>query len=369
MRRHVTRRAVLASLGATSLAGCLGGAGQPGSDADEQSGDGGDSAESGPPTAEQRHPLPMEPARLKNRAVSGGPPKDGIPSIDDPTFEPADAATEKLEPGDPVFGIATGETAKAYPQRILVHHEICNDSIGGRPIAVTYCPLTGTAMGFERGETTFGVSGRLTNNNLIMYDRATETWWPQVLATAIPGPWNDDPAIRSLREFRVVWTTWERWTAAHPGTRVLSTKTGFAREYGLDPYGSYNPRTGYYSPESDPRFPAFSGDRQLARKRVVIGARSADGAAAFLKDRLRAEKLIDGELGGSPVVAVYEPTLDTGYVFGNPEDEQFEYRDGQLVDEAGETYAPSSPPGDRILAFDAMWFAWSGFYPETTLYA
>ncbi|MFD1599656.1 DUF3179 domain-containing protein [Halobellus rarus] len=389
MTRLLTRRAVLAGIGVASLAGCLGGgrvggsgdsggaggsgdtgersSAEPGENGEAPSGEpsGGESA---PPTRDARLPLPMEPSALRNEAVSGGPPKDGIPAIERPKFVSADEASADLDPGDPVFGIAMGGEPKAYPQSILVAHEICNDVVDGTPVSVTYCPLTGTAMGFERGETTFGVSGRLVNNNLIMYDRATETWWPQVLSTAIPGPWNENPEIRSLREFRVVWTTWERWTNRFPETRVLSRDTGFAKNYDRDPYGSYNPRAGYYAPEARPMFRSLSEDDRLQPKRVVIGARTPGGAAAFEKDTLREEKLIDGQLGGTPVLAVYEPTLDTGYVYENPDEAAFEHRDGRVLGENGDAHAPDALPLKRVLAFDAMWFAWSGFYPDTTLY-
>lgn len=362
MERPVSRRAVLAGVGAASLSGCIGGGDTDNSPAG--SGDG-----SAPPTSDARLPLPMDPPDLQEEAVSGGPPKDGIPSIDDPEFVSADAALSWLDPGDPVFGVATGGEAKAYPQSILVLHEICNDVVDGTPVSVTYCPLTGTAMGFERGDTTFGVSGRLVNNNLIMYDRATETWWPQVLATSIPGPWNESPEIRSLSEFGVVWTTWKRWRTEHPETQVLSRDTGFAKNYDRDPYGSYNPRDGYYDPDAAPMFPPLSEDDRLPPKRVVVGARTADGAVAFLKAELRDAKLLAGEIGGTPVVATYDPALDTGYVYENPDDERFEYSDGHAVDERGKRHAPGSLPLESVLAFDAMWFAWSGFYPETTLHA
>lgn len=353
---------MLAGIGAASLSGCTGGGGSDESAA--ASGDG-----SPPPTSDERLPLPMEPAALRERSVSGGPPKDGIPSIDEPEFVSADVATAWLDPGDPVFGLATEGGARAYPQSILVLHEICNDTVDGTPVSVTYCPLTGTAMGFERGETTFGVSGRLVNNNLLMYDRGTETWWPQVLATAIPGPWNESPAIRSLTEFRVVWTTWDRWRAEHPDTRVLSRETGFAKNYDRDPYGSYDPRRGYYAPGTSPMFEPLSEDERLQPKRVVLGARTAEGAVAFLKDELRDAKALAGTLAGTPVVAVYDRALDTGYVYENPDEEQFEYSDGRFVDGTGERHRPAALPLESILALDAMWFAWIGFYPDTSLYA
>jgi len=376
MYRESTRRAFLASVGVgtTALAGCLGGRGGSG-DAGGVSapGEGATTtrgATTGPPTRPDALPLPWSARAVRERAVSGGPPKDGIPSIDDPSFESAADADGDLDPGDPVFGLAVDGEVRAYPQAILVAHEICNDVVAGQPVSVTYCPLTGTAMGFERGDTTFGVSGRLVNNNLVMYDRATETWWPQVLATAVPGPWNETPETRSLREFRLVWTTWERWRSQYPDTRVLSRDTGFAKNYDRDPYGSYNPRRGYYEPESSPMFSSPSNDDRLATKTVVLGARTPEGAVAFEKHRLRNERLVTGDLAGTPVLAVYDDALDTGYVYRNPEERAFELRDDGTVESAdGETHDPRSLPLDRVLAFDAMWFAWNGFYPDTSLHA
>lgn len=209
--QRTSRRQFLTAVGVTALTGCsrLDGT-MNGDDPDSTTAaKSGASLADGPaavPTAGEQLPIPMPPDRLRGHARSGGPPKDGIPSVDDPEFiAPGD--TDFLEPGDPVFGVAREGVAKAYPQKILVHHEIVNDDLAGTPVAVTYCPLTGTVLGFERADTTFVVSSRLINNNLVMYDRATETWWPQILATSIPGAWNDDPAVRSPREFRLIWTT------------------------------------------------------------------------------------------------------------------------------------------------------------------
>jgi hypothetical protein len=308
----------------------------------------------------------MEPAQLRGEAQSGGPPKDGIPSIDEPAFLNPDAV-DFLDPGDPVFGVAQGESVKAYPQKILAHHEIVNDELAGTKVAVTYCPLTGTVQGFERGETTFGVSGRLINNNLVMYDRATETWWPQILATSIPGPWNETPEIQSLREFRLVWTTWEQWREQYPETKVLSTDTGHARNYQRDPYGSYNPRGGYYSGDNL-LFPALNRDDRYQNKTVVMGARTPDGAAAFLKESLRSRGMLTGEIGDEAVLAVYDPRFDTAYAYLNPDGQTFESNSGEFLAEDGTAHAPDALPLDGIHTFDAMWFAWVGYYPDTNVY-
>ncbi|WP_436927063.1 DUF3179 domain-containing protein [Halosimplex amylolyticum] len=335
-------------------------------DADQTAGDRARDPTDSVPTADETLPLPASPADLTSEARSGGPSRDGIPSIDEPSFVDVDDASF-LSAGDPVFGVARGDTVKAYPQSILVHHEIVNDTVDGTSVAVTYCPLTGTVQGFERGDTTFGVSGRLINNNLVMYDRASETWWPQILATSVPGPWNEDPPTASLREFRLVWTTWEAWRGRYPGTRVLSTDTGHARNYGSDPYGSYDPKGGYYANGST-LFPKLNEDDRYEPKRVFMGARTPDGAVAFEKESLLSAGTMAGELAGAPIVAVADPRLATGYVYLNPDERAFALEDGR-VRGGGETYAPDELPLTRVHAFDAMWFAWSGYYPDTNVYA
>jgi hypothetical protein len=365
-----TRRRILAVAGAAALAGC--------SSPDEQSepqnattGPTSSQTESGEsaatvPTADDRLPLPMSPEQLREEARSGGPPKDGIPSIDDPQFISPDAA-EFLDPGDPVFGVARDGVAKAYPQKILAQHEIVNDDLAGTPVGVTYCPLTGTVQGFERGETTFGVSGRLINNNLVMYDRATEAWWPQILATSIPGPWNEDPPIRTLREFRLIWATWAQWREHNPDTDVLSRDTGYANNYARDPYGSYNPRDGYYANE-DPLFPALKNDDRYHNKTVFMGARTPEGAAAFRKSSLRDGLLLTGEIGETPVVAVPDARYETAYVYLNPDEHDYKVDGNDVVGPDGASRAPDRLALTRIHTFDAMWFAWAGYYPETNVY-
>ena len=368
----ITRRQFVAASGLaalTGLAGCAAAADpELGGGANGNANAGGSTpvTNGAAPLADRTLPLPMTPEELRSKARSGGPPKDGIPSIDDPSFVGADGV-DFLDPGDPVFGVARDGVVKAYPQKILAQHEIVNDNLGDLPVAVTYCPLTGTAQGFERGGTTFGVSGRLINNNLVMYDRDTEAWWPQILATSIPGPWNGEPGTSSLREFRLVWTTWAQWRALHPNTKVLSTDTGFAKNYGRDPYGSYNPVGGYYSNENT-LFETLSQDDRFSKKRVFMGARTPDGAVAFDKAALLEDRIMSGELGGTPLVAIADRRLDTGYVYLNP-DELSVTVDGDAVVVDGETYEPDALPLAGIHTFDAMWFAWHGYYPDTNVYA
>ncbi len=321
----------------------------------------GDGESSDLPTRDPDVPLVDDESTFTENAQSGGVARDGIPSIDDPAFVDADEADEALDPGDPVFGVVEGDDARAYTQNVLVWHEIVNDVVGGTPLAITYCPLTGTAMGFERGETTFGVSGRLVNSNLIMYDRATGSWFPQVIGHGIAGELRG----RALRQRSVVWTTWERWRSTHPETDVLSEQTGFARDYQRDPYGEYNPTEGYYATGS-PMFGVMHTDGRFDDKRVVIGARGPDGALAVEKKRLLESGMLTESVGGVQHVAVADEGLSTGYVYRNPDAISVEPGDGGYRLD-GETYAPDELPLDRLVAFDAMWFAWAAFYPHTAV--
>ena len=302
--------------------------------------------------------------------MSGGVGHDGIPSIDDPRF--ARATDVNLPDCERVFGVALDGDVRAYPQRILVRHEIVNDVVGGEPVAVTYCPLTGTAQGFYRGGTEFGVSGRLVNSNLIMWDRAADVRWPQIAATGIEvgGQRDAEDADRylgqSLREFRVVWTTWRRWRNRHPDTLVLTEETGSAKNYNRDPYGSYEPPVaGHYSTDAgrQPNFPLLAYD-DAESKRVVVGARTAAGAVAFDKQTLMEASVLSGKLGDTPVVAVADEGITTGYVYANPDGLDVE-RDGDAYAVDGTSAPPDALPLDRHLAFDAMWFAWHSFYPDT----
>jgi hypothetical protein len=372
-----SRRTYLAGFSTAALVGLAGCSGIVGSGPDVAGGgartEGGASATGtpppdaptvgSPPAAETPLYLGHSTTALRENIMEGGPGKDGIPSIDSPSFVAADEVD--LSDGEPVFGVAFGDDVRTYPQSILVWHEIVNDTLADVPVSITYCPLTGTAMGFYRGETTFGVSGRLVNNNLVMYDRATDSRWQQVAATSIEGSREGD----SLREFEVTWTTWSAWRDRYPGTRVLSTETGYARDYTRDPYGDYNPRSGYYDRTNDATiFPKLAEDDRLPAKAVVAGARTTEGAIAFEKQLVRTERVVSGSAGGTPVVAVYDPGLDDVAVYRTGDAAVEPAGDGRArVD--GEVHPVGSLPLEPVIAFDAMWFAWVGFYPDTGLEA
>lgn len=171
--------------------------------------------------------------------LSGGPPKDGIPSIDDPMFVPVADMTD-LTDTEPVIGLSIGDDARAYPLRILTWHEIVNDIVGGVPVAVTYCPLCNAAIVFDRrvaGEPTeFGTTGKLRHSDLVMYDRATESWWQQFLGEAIAG-------ARTGTRLEVLparLESWARFKARHPDGKVQIPSNPEMRRYGANPYVGYD---------------------------------------------------------------------------------------------------------------------------------
>ena len=172
-----------------------------------------------------------------NKLLSGGPPKDGIPSIDRPKFISAQDANKFLNDNELVLGIDLNGDKKAYSFQILVWHEIVNDIVAGKPVAITYCPLCGTGIAYERTinnePVEFGVSGLLHNSDLVMYDRKTDTLWGQINGKAIIG----ELTGMRLKQVPIDTVTWGDWKKLNPDTKVLSRETGFIRSYGRSPYG------------------------------------------------------------------------------------------------------------------------------------
>lgn len=171
--------------------------------------------------------------------VSGGPPKDGIPSIDKPLFKSA-KEDASLSSNEPVIGLEINGDARAYPLRILIWHEIVNDDVGGTPVVVTYCPLCNSAIVFERKSSSqileFGTTGKLRNSDLVMYDRQTETWWQQFTGEALVGAL----AGSTLRMIPARLESFAQFTQRFPGGKVLIPTDPKARDYGRNPYFGYD---------------------------------------------------------------------------------------------------------------------------------
>jgi len=264
----------------------------------------------------------------------GGPPKDGIPAIDAPKF--VAAARAGLAAEDRVLGLRHQGIARAYPVRILNWHEVVNDRVGGSAVAVTYCPLCGTGMAFESRagsrETTFGVSGLLYNSDVLLYDRATDSLWSQLMATAISGPMKGE----RLAALPLAHTTWADWRSRHPDTVVLSTDTGFSRDYDHDPYAGYDQmqRLMFDVQHRDDRFPL---------KEWVLGVEVGGVSKAYPFSVLEGATDADGVL------------VDA--VAGRPVRIRF--------DRAHRTAQAFAEDGRELPAVMAFWFAWVAFNPQT----
>ena len=173
------------------------------------------------------------------QVLSGGPPKDGIPALDEVTFTSVDAETQ-LQPLEPVITLEIeGEVPRAYPIRYLTWHEIVNDTVGDVPVAVTFCPLCNSGITFDRrtdaGVLSFGVSGKLRNSDMIMYDRETESWWQQAIGEAIVGELNGTELVTLP-----TWMeSWQTFVDRNPDGLVMA-EPDFNRAYGRNPYVGYD---------------------------------------------------------------------------------------------------------------------------------
>lgn len=271
-----------------------------------------------------------------DRILRGGPPRDGIPAIDEPVFESADAANW-LAGDERVLGVALNGESKAYPIAILNWHEIVNDRLGDQPVVVTFCPLCGTGMVFdsrvEGRALNFGVSGLLFESDVLLYDRETESLWSQIWTEAITGPMKG----KRLDMVPVTHTTWAAWQAEHPNTQVLSRNTGYSRNYDRDPYAGY---------EDSPRtlFPvANRAPGPWHAKEWVLGVSMGQQHKAYPFEELAAhgrERFSD-ELNGQQYTVIWDG-------------------DGRS--------ARVEIEGEVVPTTTAFWFAWYAFYPETAVF-
>lgn len=266
--------------------------------------------------------------------LSGGPPRDGIPSIDTPRFvEVGDA--DYLKDDDIVIGVKLNGIARAYPLRILIWHEIVNDVIDKQPFAVTYCPLCGTAMVFDAlvgdRRRSFGVSGLLYQSDVLMYDRETESLWSQLKMEAFSGP----EAGEKLTLFPSEHMTWKAWKEKNPDSSVLSPETGHRRNYQGNAYASY-----FASDKT--MFPVPMTRKELGNKDWVLGVVMDGEAQAYPVKELPDDKELRDTIAGKTVRLIWDA----------------DSRHPILQDEEGK-------PIPYVMAF---WFAWQAFYPGTGLW-
>lgn len=199
----------------------------------------------------------------RQEVLSGGPGKDGIPALLNPPMMGASEATY-LHDNDLVVGYKRGQDIRAYPHGMLNWHEIVNDEVDGIPLAIVYCPLTGTATGWDRTlngmVTTFGVSGLLYNSNVIPYDRLTGSYWSQLRLNSVNGKMRG----HQVKTFNTIETTWKTWKMLFPETKVQSPATGYNRSYNYYPYGDYQTN------HQNLIFPFKPHDKRLDAKEKVM---------------------------------------------------------------------------------------------------
>ncbi|MDC8451441.1 MAG: DUF3179 domain-containing protein [Candidatus Nitrosotalea sp.] len=302
----------------------------------------------------------------------GGPPKDGIPSIDNPKFIHVSEA-KFLKDDDLVIGIQLDGQTKAYPLLILVWHEIVNDKVGTTPVAVTYCPLCFTTQVFDRRingtEVEFGTSGKLYNSNLVMYDRYTNSYWSQALGEGITG----DLTSYKLEKIPSDLMRWSDWKSLYPNSNVLSTDTGFERSYGADPYGDY-----YTDPQII--FPVSNEDSRMGPKEMIIGYEDSDKYKAYKIKDIASSKLIDDIVGKKDIMLISFYPFDVKGFDRKISNQtlDFSYADGKILDKQTNSewnfdgVAVSGPLTgthlQRLTLNPGFWFEWVAFHPQTEIY-
>jgi hypothetical protein len=324
---------------------------------------------------------------------SGGPPKDGIPPIDAPVTESIGSARAWLGDSAPLIALEVGGQARAYPLAIMTWHEIVNDTLGGEPVVVTFCPLCNTALVFDRTLDgvvhDFGTTGKLRFSDLVMYDRQTETWWQQATGHAIVG----ELTGARLRFLPAQITSLDAFARTWPDGDVLSRETGHDRSYGRNPYPGYD--------QVGDRPFLFEGviDGRIAPKERVVAVGEGADAIAFAWSDLVDAGVASAEIAGEPIVVFWEPgttsALDEALIDESADigstgvfrpvldgrELTFERAggpDGVIRD--GETGSEWSVTGiavagelagrqlEAVVHGNHFWFAWAAFTPETRIW-
>ena len=269
-----------------------------------------------------------------NEIHSGGPPKDGIPSIDKPVFIAAEAAN--IDDDARVMGLELNGSAKAYPLSIMNWHEIVNDTFADKAVVVTYCPLCGSGVAFDAdvdgGPLKFGVSGLLYNSDVLLYDRRTESLWSQILSKSVTGKMKG----QKLEMLPLLQTSWGEWKSLYPKTQVLSQNTGFSRDYNRNPYQGYERAAGVY-------FPIKFRSQKYHPKERVLGL-EFDGkykAYPFAEMSKKSGRFTD-QFAGREVTVEYKESESSARIFDDK--------------------------GKEIPTLNSFWFAWYAFHPDTEVF-
>jgi len=294
-----------------------------------------DQIEDGIKVTEQGVKYLVNPDKIRKGIQRPGDVKDVIPSIDNPTFVSVEDASEWIEDNELVLYLEYKDEKRIYPLQILVWHEIVNDVVAKDPLLITYCPLCGSGIAYDRlldnKSVEFGTSGKLYNSNLVMYDRDSETYWTQIDGLAIVG----EKTGQSLTPISIDTLSWGAIKNIHTDTQVLD-KPGTSRNYGQDPYG------GYYE-DDFLIFPVENEDNEtgIHPKDVVFGITINNETKAYQESVLIDNPIIQDTLGGLNITVTRD---EIGIV--------------KILDQ----------DGNEIVKERDFWFAWYAFHPETTVY-
>ena len=322
--------------------------------------------------------------------LSGGPPRDGIPPLDEPALVAPDVADAWLDAREPVIALEINGDSRAYPLQIMTWHEIVNDVVGGVPVTVTFCPLCNSAIAFERTLNgvvyDFGTSGNLRRSDLVMWDRQTESWWQQLTGEAIVGGLSGN----RLEFLPAAIVSWEDFRTASAEGQVLSRETGFSRRYGANPY------VGYDRADNPPFLYRGNLDGRLLPKERVAAITIGDLDAAFPFAALEMERVVNYSFNGTDLTVFFKPgtrsALDGALIADSREIGSAAVFDAHLSGdkltfriegdefkdvETGSTWSILGTAVDgpltgqrlnRIVHADHFWFAWAAFKPETKVY-
>lgn len=263
----------------------------------------------------------------------GGPGKDGIPAIDRPKFIKA-SQVKFLKPNDLVVSVEYQGARRAYPIAILNWHEIVNDTIAGDTLVISYCPLCGSAVTFKLQGIghAFGVSGLLYNSDVLLYDRKTESLWSQILAKSISGK----RAGETLEVIPSILASWDEWQDENPEDLVLSTNTGFKRDYSKDPYFGYESSNQIY-------FPIKFRNKKLHPKSRVLGLEWQGKYKAYpFSELAKTKSPLKDVFNGGHFKINFDASRNTGKI--------------------------ETVNGQTLPALNSFWFAWYTFHPDTEIF-
>ncbi|MHA2248938.1 MAG: DUF3179 domain-containing protein [Candidatus Kariarchaeaceae archaeon] len=317
-----------------------------------------------------------------------GQVKDGIPSIDNPSFVDANHDQAPRSDSDVIIGVVLDGTARAYPYNILDWHEIVNDNIDGKHFSVTYCPLTGTGILYHTevlSNSELGVSGKLFENNLVFYDRNTDSYWSQMMGFSVKG----EQMGEKLNYSTAVETTWGAWKKLHPETEVLSRDTGFSRDYDFYPYGDYrNDASILFLSTYNPNISPYN----LYHPKALTVVLQSNGLTKLLpSEELQNVPVLNHEFDGQSLVTIFDDTnrlsitfssvladgtrlffassdlIGTTNSLGLP---VFQDTSGSIWNFNGEAIA-GSHRGEVLIqqaTYNAYWFAASTFFHDATIF-